>query len=139
MFAPACPNAGPTGGAGFAFPAGICNLIILFTAFATRHTSSKSVMWLFGCFTLPLDMNLISTTLVYHLFLFFARIFFIRLHKFVRNPILLAFHVQINPLIHLPYHVLCRLFQFFQLALRKDPLQLILVDLLQYQLKLPRL
>src|SRR5699024_3135569 len=37
---PACPSAGPTGGAGFAFPAGICNLTILITFLATRHTSS---------------------------------------------------------------------------------------------------
>ena len=27
MLIPACPKAGPTGGAGVAFPAGICNLI----------------------------------------------------------------------------------------------------------------
>ena len=27
MLTPCCPNAGPTGGAGVAFPAGICNFI----------------------------------------------------------------------------------------------------------------
>ena len=27
MFSPRCPSAGPTGGDGFAFPAGICNLM----------------------------------------------------------------------------------------------------------------
>src|SRR5690625_3140044 len=40
MLIPACPSAGPTGGAGFALPAGICNLTILITFLATRHTSS---------------------------------------------------------------------------------------------------
>src|SRR4030042_839765 len=34
MLTPCCPSAGPTGGAGVAFPAGNCSLIIAFTFFA---------------------------------------------------------------------------------------------------------
>src|SRR5207249_6957796 len=34
MFTPCCPRAGPTGGAGLAFPAGICNLTRVLTSFA---------------------------------------------------------------------------------------------------------
>ena len=34
MFTPCCPSAGPTGGAGVAFPAGICNLTTAVTFFA---------------------------------------------------------------------------------------------------------
>jgi hypothetical protein len=34
MLTPCCPNAGPTGGAGFACPAGICNLMIALTTLA---------------------------------------------------------------------------------------------------------
>ncbi len=37
MLIPACPSAGPTGGAGVAAPAGICNLTMLATFFATRQ------------------------------------------------------------------------------------------------------
>jgi hypothetical protein len=33
IFKPCWPKAGPTGGAGFAAPAGICNLIMVFTGF----------------------------------------------------------------------------------------------------------
>src|SRR3974377_1443328 len=36
MFTPCWPKAGPTGGAGFACPAGICNLIIPVTFFAIK-------------------------------------------------------------------------------------------------------
>ena len=36
MLIPAYPSAGPTGGAGVAAPAGICNLTMLATFFATR-------------------------------------------------------------------------------------------------------
>jgi hypothetical protein len=38
-FIPAGPKTVPTGGAGVAFPAGICNLIFLAIAFATKNTS----------------------------------------------------------------------------------------------------
>ena len=41
MLIPACPKAGPTGGAGVAFPAGICNLTTFTTFFATVKTSSS--------------------------------------------------------------------------------------------------
>src|SRR3990170_5825376 len=34
MLTPCCPSAGPTGGAGLAFPAGICSLTIAVTTFA---------------------------------------------------------------------------------------------------------
>ena len=34
IFRPCCPNAGPTGGLGFAPPAGTCNLITVVTSFA---------------------------------------------------------------------------------------------------------
>ena len=34
MFSPACPRAGPTGGAGFAWPAFITSLIVAVTALA---------------------------------------------------------------------------------------------------------
>src|SRR6058998_3335646 len=33
MFTPCCPSAGPTGGEGFPFPAGICNLTTAWTFF----------------------------------------------------------------------------------------------------------
>jgi hypothetical protein len=36
MLTPCCPSAGPTGGAGFACPAGICNRIIPVTSFAIK-------------------------------------------------------------------------------------------------------
>ena len=36
---PAGPSTVPTGGAGVAFPAGICNLIFLVTSLATKNTS----------------------------------------------------------------------------------------------------
>src|SRR5206468_8328323 len=36
MFKPCCPRAGPTGGAGFAFPAGHCSLMIAVTFFMTK-------------------------------------------------------------------------------------------------------
>src|SRR5215813_9692461 len=36
ILTPCCPNDGPTGGAGFALPAGICNLIWADTSFAMR-------------------------------------------------------------------------------------------------------
>src|SRR4029077_13067190 len=36
MLTPCCPSAGPTGGAGFACPAGICNLICPTTFFAIK-------------------------------------------------------------------------------------------------------
>src|SRR5699024_10017291 len=39
MFTPCCPRAGPTGGAGVAFPAGICNLMYPSTFFAILGTS----------------------------------------------------------------------------------------------------
>src|SRR5680860_1886430 len=35
MLTPCCPKAGPTGGAGFAWPAGICNLMSVRTFLAT--------------------------------------------------------------------------------------------------------
>ena len=38
MFTPACPSAGPTGGAGVALPAGICNLTYPVTFFAMMNT-----------------------------------------------------------------------------------------------------
>src|SRR5712692_7301710 len=38
MFTPCCPRAGPTGGAGLAFPAGICNLTRVLTSFAIDYT-----------------------------------------------------------------------------------------------------
>ncbi len=42
MFTPCCPSAGPTGGAGVALPAGICNLIYPVTFFAIlRHLLNK--------------------------------------------------------------------------------------------------
>src|ERR671918_223713 len=37
MLTPCWPSAGPTGGAGFAAPAGICSLIIVRTFFAMRR------------------------------------------------------------------------------------------------------
>src|SRR5699024_5653671 len=45
MLMPAWPSAGPTGGAGFALPAGIFNFTKSIYFFATRHTSLTSVMW----------------------------------------------------------------------------------------------
>src|SRR5208337_2907609 len=39
MLTPCCPNAGPTGGAGLACPAGICNLIIPVIFFAITKLS----------------------------------------------------------------------------------------------------
>src|SRR5690606_21336073 len=39
MFTPACPKAGPTGGAGLALPAGICSLTTLETFLATPSNS----------------------------------------------------------------------------------------------------
>src|SRR5699024_6654461 len=44
IFTPCCPNAGPTGGAGVAFPAGICNFINPTTFFAIFLCTS-----LFNC------------------------------------------------------------------------------------------
>src|ERR1035437_6757628 len=41
MFTPCCPNAGPTGGAGLACPAGICSLIIPVIFFAMSFLSLK--------------------------------------------------------------------------------------------------
>src|ERR1017187_2770216 len=41
MFTPCCPNAGPTGGAGLAWPAGICSLIIPVIFFAMSFLSLK--------------------------------------------------------------------------------------------------
>jgi hypothetical protein len=41
MLTPCCPRAGPTGGAGVALPAGICNLIIVFTFFAMLKHSKN--------------------------------------------------------------------------------------------------
>src|SRR6185295_6704047 len=38
MLTPCCPSDGPTGGAGFAFPAGICNLICADTSLAMSYT-----------------------------------------------------------------------------------------------------
>src|SRR5437667_2892739 len=40
MFTPCCPSAGPTGGAGVAFPAGICNLTTAMTFFAIPQPQS---------------------------------------------------------------------------------------------------
>src|SRR5699024_8481120 len=48
---PACPNAGPTGGAAFAFPAGICSFTMSITFLATKHTSLSFVMWYLGLLT----------------------------------------------------------------------------------------
>jgi hypothetical protein len=42
MFTPCCPSAGPTGGAGVALPAGICNLIYPSTFFAIV---APPIMW----------------------------------------------------------------------------------------------
>src|SRR5450759_3501562 len=39
MFTPCWPRAGPTGGAGFAWPAGICSLIIVMTFCAISFPS----------------------------------------------------------------------------------------------------
>ncbi len=45
ILTPCCPSAGPTGGAGVAFPAGICNLIYPVTFFAIiRHLLNHVVM-----------------------------------------------------------------------------------------------
>jgi hypothetical protein len=41
MLSPLCPSAGPTGGLGFAFPAGICNLIYPSIFFAIFLISPK--------------------------------------------------------------------------------------------------
>src|SRR4051812_50175078 len=37
MFRPCCPSAGPTGGAGFALPAGHCSLMVAGTFFMTGY------------------------------------------------------------------------------------------------------
>ena len=42
MFTPCCPSAGPTGGAGVALPAGICNLMYPVTFFAVM---APPIMW----------------------------------------------------------------------------------------------
>src|SRR5436190_9805307 len=47
IFTPCCPRAGPTGGAGLACPAGICNLISPTTFFAIKNS-------LLGLFDLPI-------------------------------------------------------------------------------------
>src|SRR5919197_497608 len=47
MFTPCCPRAGPTGGAGLAFPAGICNLTRVLTSFAMRMRSPDDVLQAF--------------------------------------------------------------------------------------------
>src|SRR3954447_17058536 len=43
MFKPCCPSAGPTGGAGFALPAGHCNLMIAVTFFMTGLAAAKGL------------------------------------------------------------------------------------------------
>src|SRR5581483_3540671 len=51
MFTPCWPNAGPTGGAGLAWPAGICSLICPVTFFAIKILNSGSPRS--GLFHLP--------------------------------------------------------------------------------------
>src|SRR3989442_2184718 len=41
MFTPCWPSAGPTGGDGFALPAGICSFTIAWTFFATRRSPRR--------------------------------------------------------------------------------------------------
>ena len=45
MLTPCCPNAGPTGGAGVAFPASICNLINPITFFANLLFSTYFMLF----------------------------------------------------------------------------------------------
>src|SRR5881397_2623907 len=44
MFSPCCPRAGPTGGAGVAFPPGICNLICPVTFLAIFHLYIRNAL-----------------------------------------------------------------------------------------------
>src|SRR5512139_1793585 len=48
MLTPCCPSAGPTGGEGFAFPAGICSFTIACTFFAISEPFDLVVLEFHG-------------------------------------------------------------------------------------------
>src|SRR4029079_17596 len=58
MLTPCCPSAGPTGGAGFACPPGICSLISVRTFLAMCPSSSSSSVELLYLVEAELDRNL---------------------------------------------------------------------------------